>query len=114
MDTLTKDLVRRRAGDRCEYCRLEQAYSSVRFHVEHIVAKQHGGSDDPDNLALACQRCNLQKGPNLTGIDPSSKQMVGLFDPRKDEWSKHFQWRGIRLEGLTSVGRATVQVLRDE
>lgn len=22
------------------------------------------------NLALACHRCNLRKGPNLTGIDP--------------------------------------------
>jgi hypothetical protein len=29
-----------------------------------------GGSDDPDNLALACHHCNLHKGPNLAGVDP--------------------------------------------
>jgi 5-methylcytosine-specific restriction endonuclease McrA len=29
-----------------------------------------------DNLALACHRCNLRKGPNLTGIDPMSGEMV--------------------------------------
>ena len=71
LDRATRDLVRTRAGYRCEYCQLHQDHSNLTFHVEHIVAKQHRGSDDVDNLALACHRCNLRKGPNLTGIDPS-------------------------------------------
>ena len=29
-----------------------------------------GSLDEVDNLALACHRCNLHKGPNLSGIDP--------------------------------------------
>ena len=70
MDVTTCDLVRRRAGNRCEYCLLPQAHSQLTHHIEHIVAKQHGGRDDIDNLALACHRCNLRKGPNLTGVDP--------------------------------------------
>src|SRR5437016_3905081 len=41
---------------------------AVRFHVEHIVARQHGGSDTVENLALACPECNRHKGTNLTGI----------------------------------------------
>jgi len=41
-----------------------------RFHVDHIIAKQHvGETDDPARLALACNRCNAHKGPNLTGVD---------------------------------------------
>jgi len=32
-----------------------------------IVAKQHGGSYHPDKLALACHRCNLQKGQTSRG-----------------------------------------------
>jgi 5-methylcytosine-specific restriction endonuclease McrA len=67
-----RDLVRRRAGDRREYCLLRQEHSHLTHHVEHILAKQHGGSDESANLALACQRCNLRKGPNLTGIDLSA------------------------------------------
>src|SRR5437868_12226190 len=67
MDATTRDLVRQRAGGRCEYCRLHQEHSSLKHHIEHITAKQHGGSDGADNLALACHRCNLHKGTNPTG-----------------------------------------------
>ena len=50
MEAAVRDLVRRRAVNRCEYCRLPQsALPHAPFHVEHVVAKQHGGSDDPVN-----------------------------------------------------------------
>jgi hypothetical protein len=83
----------------------------LKHHIEHIVAKQHGGPDDVDNPALACHRCNLRKGPNLTGIDSVSGEMVPLFHPRRDQWIEHFAFRGVRIQGLTPVGRATVHVL---
>ena len=110
-DSETRDLVRRRANNRCEYCLLRQEHSDLAHHVEHIVAKQHGGSDEAANLALACHRCNLRKGPNLTGIEPSTNEIVPLFHPRRDQWDDHFRIRGTRIEGITAVGRATVQVL---
>lgn len=111
MDAATRELVRKRAGERCEYCGLHQKHSELIHHVEHIVARQHGGSEDPDNLALACHRCNLHKGPNLTGIDPSTEQIVPLFHPRHDRWSEHFLFEGVHIVGTSAVGRATVQVL---
>ena len=74
MDAGTRRLVRARAGERCEYCHLHQMHSELLHHVEHIVAKQHSGLNDAGNLALACHRCNLHKGPNLTGIDPVTVQ----------------------------------------
>jgi hypothetical protein len=111
MDAATRELVRRRAAERCEYCRLRQEDSELAHHVEHIVAKQHGGSDDPNNLALACHRCNLHKGPNLTGIDSQTGQVAPLFHPRLDRWSAHFVFNGPRIEGTSVTGRATVQVL---
>ena len=111
MDATTRDLVRRRADHRCEYCLLPQDYSEFTHHVEHIIAKQHGGSDDIDNLALACHRCNLRKGPNLTGVDPISGELVPLFHPRRDRWTDHFMFRGVRIQGNTPAGRATVVVL---
>jgi hypothetical protein len=111
MDTATRELVRRRAGERCEYCRLQQSYTSLRHHVEHIIPRQHGGSDDSDNLALACHRCNLHKGPNLTGIDPETGQVAALFHPRRARWARHFVLEGVCINGITPIGRATVQVL---
>ena len=107
----TRERVRQRAGNRCEYCLIRQVHSDLTHHVEHIVARQHGGSDDPSNLALACHRCNLRKGPNLTGVDPFSNQVVRLFDPRRDGWSDHFRVFGVRIVGNTPTGRATVEVL---
>ena len=104
-------MVRRRAGDRCEYCLLRQEHSSLTHHVEHIVPKQHGGSDDPANLALAWHRCNLRKGPNLTGIDPITNEVVSLFHPRQSRWRDHFRVSGVQINGITATGRATVQVL---
>ena len=111
MDTSVQDLVRRRADNRCEYCLLRQEHSELTHHIEHIVAKQHGGRDDVDNLALACHRCNLQKGPNLAGVDPVSGEIVPLFHPRRDRWAEHFLLQGAHIEGITPVGRATVHVL---
>ena len=111
MDAATRNLVRQRADNRCEYCLLRQEYSHMAHHIEHIVAKQHGGSDDLDNLALACHRCNLCKGPNLTSVDMETGRIVPLFHPRRDRWTEHFAWSGPRIEGLTATGRATVLAL---
>lgn len=111
MDAATRELVRRRANNRCEHCQLPQAYSPFTHHIEHIVAKQHGGSDEANNLALACHRCNLRKGPNLTGMDPVTDEIVPLFHPRRDPWSEHFLLQDVRIVGVTPIGRATVHLL---
>ncbi len=112
MDPALKARVRERAGDRCEYCQLPQSDSPLAaLHFEHIIPKSHGGSDDLDNLALACIDCNLHKGPNLTGIDPETNQVTELFNPRRQHWDDHFAWRGIYLIGKTAIGRTTIRVL---
>ncbi len=82
------------------------------YHIEHIVAKQHGGSDDPPNLAFACHHCNRIKGPNLSSIDPDSGLITSLFHPRLEHWADHFAREGSRLRGLTATGRTTVYLLQ--
>ena len=111
MDAAARHLVRQRAGNCCEYCRLPQEAVDATFHIEHVIALQHGGTDDPSNLALACDRCNLYKGPNLTSIDPETSAIVPLFHPRKDNWNAHFAFHGPRIIGLSPRGRATIQLL---
>ena len=107
-----RDLVRSRARGRCEYCRaLQEDLSLALFHVEHIVPRQHGGIDDPENLALACNHCNLHKGPNLTGIDPESGRIIPLFNPRREAWEDHFLLDGLEIGGRTPTGSVTARVL---
>jgi len=112
MDATVRRMVRVRAKDRCEYCRLPQHAVDLTFHVEHLIARQHGGSDDPDNLCLACDRCNLHKGPNLTAIDPVAGLVVPLLHPRRDDWTEHFELRGPRIVGKTPIGRAKAQLMQ--
>jgi hypothetical protein len=107
-----RQFVRERAGFRCEYCHLPDfAAATSAFHVEHVIARQHGGADDPDNRAWSCHRCNLYKGPNLSGRDPLTGKIVRLFDPRRQSWKRHFEWYGAVLAGRTQIGRATIAVL---
>lgn len=111
MEAATKVQVWARAGDRCEYCRIHQRHYVITFHVEHIVARQHGGSDEAANLALACHFCNRHKGPNLAGLDPDTGALTRLFHPRTDGWHTHFQSHAGQILGRTPVGRTTVRVL---
>jgi hypothetical protein len=111
MDAKLKRAVRERARGRCEYCQLLEGQSEESFAADHIIAIQHRGPTVLENLAFACARCNRHKGPNLTGIDPITNQIVPLFNPRFDTWSSHFAWGGPLLEGLTPTGRASVEVL---
>ena len=112
MDARLKETVRRRAGQRCEYCHLPEAIAELPFQFDHVIAEQHGGVAIEDNLALSCVRCNRYKGPNLSGIDPESGKLTRLFNPRSDAWSKHFLWKGARLSGRTAIGRTTIVVLQ--
>ena len=113
MDHGLRTLVRDRAQNYCEYCGLHQdAEPHYRFHIEHIIARQHGGPTESSNLALACYYCNLNKGPNLTAIDPETQQVVPLFHPRKDRRDQHFRADGPAVVGLTAIGRATSRLLK--
>src|SRR5688500_16550637 len=98
MDEAVREFVRVRAEQRCEDCRIpQQSLPWARFHIEHIRARQHGGSDDPENLALACRRCNARKGPNLVSVDPDSDRIARLFNPRIDSWSEHFAFLEYKI-----------------
>lgn len=110
-DAQLREVVRRRAGERCEYCQLPEGYSELRFQLDHVIPEQHGGATKPANLAWCCPRCNRHKGPNLAGLDPETGALSPLFHPREDAWPAHFQWQQAMLAGRTPKGRATVRVL---
>jgi HNH endonuclease len=87
------------------------AFHAAPFQIDHIIARQHGGKTELENLALACIHCNRFKGPNVAGLDPESREIVRLFHPRRDSWADHFVWDGPELKARTQMGRVTIAVL---
>lgn len=106
--------VRVQAGDCCGYCRSLQKYVLGILEIDHIVPKAAGGSDDEDNLWLACRLCNSYKGVQTRAKDPVTDRNVRLFNPRQQKWSRHFVWtnNGTYITGKTTCGRATVLALQ--
>jgi hypothetical protein len=104
-------LVTSRADGRCEYCGLAQAGQEAAFHIDHIQPRAEDGPTIEGNLALACVSCSLRKCARVDAADPLTGQSARLFNPRADQWLEHFLWKGVSVEGITPVGRATVAAL---
>ncbi|MEW6208233.1 MAG: HNH endonuclease signature motif containing protein [Acidobacteriota bacterium] len=107
-----RHLVAERAQWRCEYCLSPSAYSMQSLEADHIIPISKGGRNTADNLALSCG-CNRFKSNKTHARDPRTGKLAPLFNPRRQEWSKHFEWSADSLSiiGRTATGRATVEEL---
>lgn len=105
--------IRQAAKNRCGYCLSPQHLVMARLEIEHIIPLAKGGSSEEDNLWLACPLCNRYKGDKIEAVDPQTGQAAPLFNPRTQNWFNHFRWAedGLRIIGLTAIGRATVSAL---
>lgn len=101
------------AGSRCGYCRTHQDYVPWQLEIDHILPKSKGGTDEQDNLWLACRACNSFKSDQTHALDPLTGRWVALFNPRTQSWKRHFRWSadGALIIGRTACGRATVAAL---
>ena len=104
--------VARRAGARCEYCRMPETELFAGCEVDHVISRKHGGVTDLANLALSCERCSRAKGTDVGSVVGPERRFVRLFNPRIDTWHTHFRLDGARIEPLTDIGEATVRLLR--
>jgi len=100
-----------RANGCCEYCQTCEVNIGQTMQVDHI---DPNGIDELDNLCLSCWNCNNSKRKATTAPDPENGQIVSLFNPRTQLWNEHFEWidGGVRLQGLTATGRATIERLK--
>jgi 5-methylcytosine-specific restriction endonuclease McrA len=48
----------RRVAKECHYCGTTRGP----FHRDHVFPRSRGGSDEPENIVIACQSCNSAKG----------------------------------------------------
>ena len=107
----TRRTVYERAQGYCEYCQSHEDNTGQAMHVEHI---DPAGGDGLDNLCLACPTCNFSKAVATTAPDPETQHNTPLFNPRTQHWPDHFEWidGGLRIQGKTPTGRATVERLQ--
>jgi hypothetical protein len=101
-----------RAGRRCEYCRIHEDDTGNAHHVDHIVSRKHGGPAVLLNLAYACVVCNRNKGTDVASIGPAPGQVIRLYNPRKDDWTRHFILDGPVIRPLSEIARATARTLK--
>src|SRR5882757_1422949 len=92
-----------RAAQHCEYCQMPQEYDDPTFEIDHIIARKHGGTTLPNNLALSCFFCNSFKGSDIAGLDPRTRKLTPLFNPRRRKWDRHFRWQEAYLIGRSPV-----------
>ena len=113
MPTELREQVSTRAEHQCEYCLLPSSFALIEFEIDHVIARQHGGEDGLDNLALACFRCNRRKGTNLSSLDSETGEIVPLFNPRRQKWQDHFR---LEVDGtihaLTQTGEVTLRFMQ--
>lgn len=107
------DQVRERANHQCEYCHYPEILSTAPLSIDHLLPRSLGGTDELDNLALACRRCNERRYNFTKALDPATGVEIPLFNPRYQRWADHFIWSADALQiiGTTPTGRATCQRL---
>ena len=108
-----RNLVRERATFVCEYCHTAERWQLTKFTIDHVMPVSLGGTDDPENLALACFHCNRRKSNNVTVIQGDNAEGIELFNPRTMSWRDHFAWSidSITIIPLTETGNVTVNLL---
>ena len=63
-----KEPLLRETGGRCAHCGVElDRYTNL--SVDHVIPLNKGGSNDPENLTVLCDDCNLEKSDMV--IPPS-------------------------------------------
>ena len=106
--------VAQRARFRCSYCLTQEKIIGTLFTIDHIIPESLNGTNDLENLCLACWECNLIKNDRIAGFDPHTGLQVRLFNPNTEKWQEHFDWQdgGLFIIGLTATGRASVETLQ--
>ena len=108
-----QEKVRRRANFLCEYCHTDEHWQLVQFTIDHIIPSSVGGTDELDNLALACFHCNRKKSNKQSIFDLPRSSEIPLFNPRKMIWNEHFVWsnNALQIISLTEIGGVTIELL---
>lgn len=85
--------------DRCVYCdALLEEHGNEGFHIDHFRPYAHFAElkSDPNNLVLACSKCNIWKSKNWPTnmyfhVHASHDGTIGFIDPFLEPLSNYFK-----------------------
>jgi len=106
-----RSLVASRADQLCEYCLIHEDDTFFGCEVDHIISLKHGGPTEEGNLAFACLFCNRHKGTDVGSILTETGEFIRFFNPRQDNWSRHFRLEGALIQPVSDIGKVTVTIL---
>lgn len=95
--------VLRRDGYSCQYC--GEAAPNVTLHIDHVVPKALGGSDNPDNLVTACRDCNVGKASTRPDED-----WVTQVSEKSEQHREQLAFEGLRYVTASTRVRANYEL----
>ncbi|MBI4529064.1 MAG: HNH endonuclease, partial [Deltaproteobacteria bacterium] len=92
--------VLKRAGFHCDLCGVSA--DECALEVEHILPREHGGSDELENLQALCSRCSAGRAK---GDDADFRKVRESYDERK-EGCRFCQVIAARMVGSNALSYA--------
>ena len=113
MDAAVRLSVRMRAGRRCEYCHLPEDYAPFTpLHIEHVIAKQHGGTDARFQPGLGLPSLQPAQGPQPDRHRPADAEGREALPSAAAPVVLTFRVGWPAAGRGTTIGRATIAVLQ--
>ena len=78
-----REIVIKRDAGTCQSC------GQPGKHVDHILPRRLGGTDELSNLQLLCVQCNLSKGGRFFSSARTPMTPLGSFTPRNGSISHY-------------------------
>ena len=79
--------IRQRILKRDGYCCQQCGQDNGKLHVDHIIPRRLGGTDNDQNLQVLCQKCNLSKGGRFFETDGTPPTLHGVYVPQNESIS---------------------------
>jgi len=88
LNTVERLLVRKSQNKHCVGPRCDRYLKRSEFHVDHIIPRVQGGTNDPSNLQALCITCHMKKtrqenSTRMTGAIRLSKAERSAFGLKK-------------------------------
>lgn len=109
--TVSRYLERRITSEQGHACNMCRVTLTEFFHIDHIVRRADGGTDDRENLQALCQECHAKKTLNENLTTPIGSVMLAVRERQKNNMLKRKidealeretqqQWGNERIERL--------------
>lgn len=101
------------SGGQCEWCAV--SLINAAFEVDHIVALNRGGSNTPDNIAIACPTCNRRKSSkHAARFAQESYARTGIMTDLLERVLGHFEVDAAKQQPLFVEEKSVPQISSED